>query len=118
MQLLFETITMDFRDEEVEPTLSAIIKKSQQLAVRQWHELALSCIDLTTLNSTDTPLQGENMALKVSGFSEHFPGVPNVAAICVYPKIVESVKKITSATRSQARLCIGRIPIISNIFRR
>ena len=58
---------------------------------------ALSCIDLTTLNSTDTPAQGEKFALNVSRFSENFPGLPNVAAICVYPTLVEPVKKSLQA---------------------
>ena len=44
-----------------------------------------SLIDLTTLNSTDSIERGKLFAQRVSDFSEKFPGLPNVAAICVYP---------------------------------
>ena len=93
MKHLFETINQNFRDEDIEQAVSEIIKNSENLRSQKYYELALSCIDLTTLNSTDTPAHGEKLASKVSRFSESFPGLPNVAAICVYPTLVESVKK-------------------------
>ena len=93
MKPLFETINQNFRDDEVEYSVSEIIKKSENLNSREWYELALSLIDLTTLNSTDSHLQGEKIATKVTRFPVAFPGLPNVAAICVYPSIVESVNK-------------------------
>ncbi|NOZ34573.1 MAG: deoxyribose-phosphate aldolase [Chlorobi bacterium] len=62
-------------------------------------------IDLTTLNNTDTPETAKQFAENVNNFKTHFPDMPNVAAICVYPTLVEYVKtnlntpgvKITSA---------------------
>ena len=93
MKWLLGNIDREFPDGEVEQAVAKIIEKSQDLKSREWYELALSCIDLTTLNSTDSHIQGEKFARKVSGFSKEFPGIPNVAAICVYPTLVESVKK-------------------------
>jgi deoxyribose-phosphate aldolase len=93
MKWLLGNIDREFPDGEVEQAVAKIIEKSQDLKSRGWYELALSCIDLTTLNSTDSHIQGEKFARKVSGFSKEFPGLPNVAAICVYPTLVESVKK-------------------------
>jgi deoxyribose-phosphate aldolase len=52
-----------------------------------------SSIDLTTLNTTDGYERGKLFADKVSKFQTDFPGMPNVAAICVYPSIVPSVKE-------------------------
>ena len=52
----------------------------------------LGFIDLTTLNPTDTRLKVENMCKKVNEFEQNFPGIPNVAAICVYPNFVSTVK--------------------------
>jgi deoxyribose-phosphate aldolase len=97
MKLQFETINQDFQDGDVENAVSEIIEKSEGLKSPEWYKLVLSCIDLTTLNSTDSAAQGENLALKVSRFSDKYPGLPNVAAICVYPTIVESVKKSLEA---------------------
>jgi deoxyribose-phosphate aldolase len=90
---LSEELNADFKDSDVAKEVSEIILKSKELSHRTWYELALSCIDLTTLNSTDTYEQGEKIATKVSQFSENYPDLPNVAAICVYPTLVESVRK-------------------------
>jgi deoxyribose-phosphate aldolase len=93
MKLLWGNIDREFPDGEVERIVADIVKSSGELQSREWYELALSCIDLTTLNPTDSFVQGEKLAKKVSGFPDIFPGLPNVAAICVYPTLIESVKK-------------------------
>ncbi|MDI3526675.1 MAG: deoxyribose-phosphate aldolase [Tenuifilum sp.] len=56
-----------------------------------------SMIDLTTLNATDGYERGKLFADKVSQFPDQFPGMPNVAAICVYPSLVSAVKENLSA---------------------
>jgi deoxyribose-phosphate aldolase len=50
-------------------------------------------IDLTSLNSTDTEENIMNMCLKVNGFNKQYPDIPNVAAICIYPSLVNIVRK-------------------------
>jgi deoxyribose-phosphate aldolase len=60
-------------------------------------EKCFSLIDLTTLNSTDGEERGMQIAAKVSGFSKLFPGLKNVAAICVYPTLIGAVKENLSA---------------------
>ncbi|HDP75836.1 MAG TPA: deoxyribose-phosphate aldolase [Bacteroidales bacterium] len=57
-----------------------------------------SMIDLTTLNTTDGYERGKLFADKVNQFPEHFPGMPNIAAICVYPSLVAAVKENLSAS--------------------
>lgn len=52
----------------------------------------LSFIDLTTLNATDSAQKVENMCHKVNEFENSFENLPNVAAICVYPNFVSTVK--------------------------
>ncbi len=56
-----------------------------------------SMIDLTTLNTTDGYERGKLFADRVSDFLSHFPGMPNVAAICVYPSLVAAVKENLTA---------------------
>jgi len=108
MKWLLGNIDREFPDGEVGQAVAAIVEKSHELKSRAWYELALSCIDLTTLNSTDNHIQGEKFALKVSGFTENFPGLPNVAAICVYPTLVETVKKNLAAPGVKlASVCAG-----------
>ena len=108
MKWLLSNVDREFPDGEVEQAVADIVEKSKELKSREWYELALSCIDLTTLNSTDNHIQGEKFARKVSVFQDEFPGLPNVAAICVYPTIVESVKKNLLAPGVKlASVCAG-----------
>ena len=51
-----------------------------------------NCIDLTTLNSTDSDESVMKFTQKVNQFDEEFPDLKNVAAICVYPNFAEVVK--------------------------
>ena len=50
----------------------------------------LHSIDLTTLNGDDTTEKVETMAQRVNEFEDNFPGIPNVAAMCVYPALIET----------------------------
>lgn len=50
-------------------------------------------IDLTSLNTTDYDDKIKTMVEKVNHFNEHYPDCPNVAAICVYPNFVKTVKQ-------------------------
>lgn len=52
-----------------------------------------SFIDLTTLNATDTEARGSMFAQNVNRFADEYPDMPNVAAICVYPSLIESVRE-------------------------
>lgn len=54
---------------------------------------ALSCIDLTSLNPEDNDDLAMRFCDNVNRFNSKFPGIPNVAAICVYPALLEKVKK-------------------------
>ena len=108
MKWLLGNVDREFPEREVEKAVADIVEKSGELKNRQWYELALSCIDLTTLNSTDNHIQGEKFAMNVSRFQDEFPGLPNVAAICVYPTLVESVKKNLKAPGIKlASVCAG-----------
>jgi len=108
MKRVLKSYEREFQDAEVELAVAEIIRKSRELNHNKGYELALSCIDLTTLNSIDNSLQGEKFAKKVNGFPNEFVGLPNVAAICVYPTIVESVRKnLLSADVKLASVAAG-----------
>lgn len=55
------------------------------------------CIDLTSLTSLDTKESIWKMVDTVNDFEGTRPDVPNVAAICVYPLFVETVKQALTA---------------------
>lgn len=55
--------------------------------------MILSMIDLTTLEGKDTPGKVNQLCAKARHLHDHIPGLPTVAAICVYPSMVSVAKK-------------------------
>ena len=51
-------------------------------------KLALSMIDLTTLEGQDTPGKVRQLCQKAIHLHDAMPGLPHVAAVCVYPTMV------------------------------
>ncbi len=51
-----------------------------------------ACIDLTTLNTTDSTALVENFCDKVAAFPASFPDIPNVAAVCAFPVFAPVLK--------------------------
>ncbi len=82
-----------FQPDEVKNALTVIKAKLPGTLNKEAMKLALSFIDLTTLGSEDTQEKGRLFAERVSLFSLHFPELPNVAAICIYPTLVEVVRQ-------------------------
>ena len=93
MKWLIGNIEREFAPGEVENAVSKVIEKSIGLNKREIYEFILSSIDLTTLNPSDTNELAERLAGKVDNFHEKFPELSNVAAICTYPTLVETIRK-------------------------
>ena len=66
-----------------------------------------SCIDLTTLNTTDTREDIWQFTDKVNKFEGTNPLIKNVAAICVFPNLVKTVKESLTADVKIASVCAG-----------
>ncbi|MCB9235023.1 MAG: deoxyribose-phosphate aldolase [Bacteroidia bacterium] len=69
---------------------SRSIKKSSKVSALK---LALSMIDLTTLEGSDTPGKVRQLCYKAAHLHDVFPGLPTVGAVCVYPNYVRIAKK-------------------------
>ena len=65
------------------------IKKASKL---QGLKLALNMIDLTTLEGKDTDGKVKQMCYKAMHPHDALPGLPTVAAVCVYPTYVKTAK--------------------------
>ncbi|MFP4555558.1 MAG: deoxyribose-phosphate aldolase [Bacteroidales bacterium] len=92
-----------FKVEVDEANVAKAIKEIAQKAKKNETDKDLlkrcfSLIDLTTLNPTDSIQRGELFAQRVSDLQKEFPEMPNVAAICVYPSLVTSVKESLRAS--------------------
>jgi deoxyribose-phosphate aldolase len=66
------------------------IKKESKIEAMK---LALSMIDLTTLEGKDTPGKVKQLCYKAQHLHDSYPGLPTVAAVCVYPSMVRIAKK-------------------------
>ncbi len=96
---------MDFRntptidqvgiEERVARFTTRSIKKSSKM---QGLKLALSMIDLTTLEGKDTEGKVKQMCYKAAHMHDVIPGIPTVAAVCVYPSMVKTAKEALKGT--------------------
>jgi deoxyribose-phosphate aldolase len=75
--------------ERVERLTRRSIKKESKV---QALKLALSMIDLTTLEGADSPGKVRQMCYKAAHLHDALPDVPHVAAVCVYPTLVAIAK--------------------------
>lgn len=65
------------------------IKKESKLFALN---LAMSMLDLTTLEARDTPAKVRQLCVKAIHPHELLSGIPSVAAVCVYPNLVRVAK--------------------------
>ncbi len=92
---LFAEYPCTLSDELVKKQAAAILKQhTEENNNRQVWMQCLNQIDLTTLNGEDTTAKVAQMAERVNDFDGHFPGIPNVAAMCVYPALVETARDV------------------------
>ena len=77
-------------EERVARIKARSIKKETKV---QGMKLALSMIDLTTLEGADTPHKVQQLCFKAVHLHDSLPGLPTVAAVCVYPSMVKVAKK-------------------------
>lgn len=80
-------------DAKVQAQVLALIeKKVPENNNEEVKKFLFNCIDLTTLNSTDSDESVMHFTEKVNLFDTECPDLKNVAAICVYPNFAEVVK--------------------------
>ena len=81
--------------ERVARFTSRSIKKDSKVRAL---EMALAMIDLTTLEGQDTPGKVRQLCQKAMHLHDRLPGLPHVAAVCVYPTMVPVAKKALRGT--------------------
>ncbi len=76
-------------EERVARFTTRSIKKQSKM---QGLKMALNMIDLTTLEGKDTEGKVKQMCYKAMHLHDVIPGLPTVAAVCVYPTMVKTAK--------------------------
>ncbi|MEA4937007.1 MAG: deoxyribose-phosphate aldolase [Paludibacter sp.] len=105
---LFQKYNCELDDAQIQKEVEKI--RSKHFAENNTIEVykqCLNCIDLTSLNGTDTDDQIIKMTQKVNKFHETYPNIPNVGAICVYPSMVPVVKKTLTENIGIASVAAG-----------
>ena len=82
-------------EERVSRLNTRSIKKESKM---QGLKLALSMIDHTTLEGNDSPGKVIQLCRKAITPYAPMPNLPSVAAVCVYPNMVSTAKKIVGST--------------------
>src|SRR5213080_627324 len=82
-------------EERVERLQKRSIKKESKVHALK---LALSMIDLTTLEGADSPGKVRQMCYKAAHLADNLPDLPHVGAVCVYPTMVKIAKEEVKGT--------------------
>lgn len=97
----------NLNDADITEKVNEIIsKKFDSNNNSEVYKRIYSCIDLTSLNTTDTREAIWNFTEKVNDM-DGTSDVPNVAAICVFPNFVETVKEALTANVKIAAVAAG-----------
>lgn len=103
----FMTVIQNIKTPAVDETgiadrVSRLTKRSIKTSSKvEALKLALSMIDLTTLDGRDTPGKVLQLCAKAIRPDDTMPDLPSVAAVCVYPNMVRYAKKALEGTRIQ-----------------
>jgi deoxyribose-phosphate aldolase len=77
-------------EERIDRLTKRSIKKSSKVHALK---LALSMIDLTTLEGADSEGKVRQMCYKAAHLADNLPDIPRVAAVCVYPALVRIARQ-------------------------
>src|SRR5439155_7347774 len=73
----------------LEERAAGLGKRSIKRASKLWAlDLAIRCVDLTTLEGSDTPGKVVQVCAKAVRPDPTDPSIPSVAAVCIYPELV------------------------------
>lgn len=92
---------------EVKRILDENVEKN---STQDIYKFLFNCIDLTTLQSTDSPRSVADFAEKVNLFETEHPEMPNVAAICVYPNYAQVVRAVLEVSEVDIACVSGGFP--------
>jgi deoxyribose-phosphate aldolase len=108
--LLFIKNSTPVNESLVGSEVKRITENTESLNSVETLKKIFSCIDLTTLNTQDTQEKARQFAEKVTEFPKVFPNIPNVAAICVYPSLVSTVRAFLKVPNVGIASVVGGFP--------
>jgi deoxyribose-phosphate aldolase len=104
---LFKKYPFKLSEAEITYDVTKLKEEAKKNMHKDVYKQCFSFIDLTSLNHTDTVEGIEKMISRVNKFSHYFPEMPQVGAVCVYPSMVETVKKTLTENIGIAAVSAG-----------
>jgi deoxyribose-phosphate aldolase len=104
---VFKNYQLNPADEEITRKTTEIIRKFQENNRPEVLKFLYSCIDLTSLNTEDSKESIWKFVETVNDFDGSRSDMNNVAAVCVYPNFVQTVKEILTADVRIASVAAG-----------
>lgn len=104
---VFNNHPLNRTDEEISRKTAGIIAKFQENNRPDVLKFLYSCIDLTSLNTEDSKESIRKFVETVNDFDGSRSDMNNVAAICVYPNFVQTVKETLTADVGIAAVAAG-----------
>lgn len=107
--ILFDTYKHNEQEiaDRVQQILSIKLNTDEE---RKAMSTILSCIDLTTLEGSDTSEKISTICKKARSIHEIADGLPDVAAVCFYPTFVMQAKKELEGSDVQVASVAGAFP--------
>ena len=103
--------TPTINDEELSARLGELMRiPLEKLDLQAVYKDILSIIDLTTLEGADTRAKVEELCERAKSFSAKQTGLPDVAAVCVYPTLVATARKALTGTDIRVASVAGAFP--------
>lgn len=96
--------------EVIKADLEKIYEKIPELRTQEIYTKIFNCIDLTTLNTTDSQESVTGFVQRVNDFDNEYPQYPNVAAVCVFSNFAGLVRSDLEVTGVKIAVVAGGFP--------
>ena len=102
---------LDVKDEDVrEAVKKQIAEKVHENDTPEVKKFLMGSVELTTLKTTDSDESVLAFTERVNQFEEHYPTLPHVATICVYPKFARTVSETLEVEGVEIACVSGSFP--------
>lgn len=102
--------TVPVDKEIIKKDLEKISEKLPELRKPEVYTKIFNCIDLTTLNTTDSQNSVTAFIKRVNDFDNEYPQFPNVAAVCVFSNFAGVVRSTLEVTGVNIAVVAGGFP--------
>lgn len=98
-------------DQQIASRVATILNQTEDLPdIKSAYAAILGMIDLTTLEGADTDEKVRKLCMKAMSFHALGMGLPDVAAVCVYPTLVAVARKALAGSGIRVAAVAGAFP--------